>query len=75
MKKAADRGQHAEGVEQIGRGIAMGPKHFQLIADTLASNVGNPAEHAKRVNDFADKLEKTNPKFNRAKFSANCGVN
>ena len=74
MKKTADRGQHSEGVEQIGRGVAMGPKHFQLISDTLAPHASDPG-HAKLVGSFADKLAKTNPKFNRAKFSANCGVN
>lgn len=75
MKKAADRGQHAEGVEQIGRGVAMGPKHFQLISDTLAQNAGDPEKHAKLVGDFADKLSKTNPNFNRTKFTSACGVN
>ena len=75
MKKPADKGKHAEGVEQIGRGVAMGPKHFQLISDTLAHHAGDPEKHAKLVGAFADKLAKTNPKFNRAKFAANCGVN
>jgi hypothetical protein len=73
MKKAADRGQHSEGVEQIGRGVAMGPKHFQLLSGVLAKNVGQP--HSKIVGDLADALAGTNPRFNKGKFKAGCGVN
>jgi hypothetical protein len=73
MKKAADRGQHAEGVEQIGRGVAMGPKHFQLLSDVIAQNKGQP--HEKFVGALADRLAGTNPRFNKGKFKAACGVN
>jgi hypothetical protein len=73
MKKAADRGQHAEGVEKIGRGVAMGPQHFQMLSDILARNVGQP--HEKLVKDFTDTLARTNPRFDRAKFTTGSGVN
>ena len=40
-------------------------KHFEFIADTIAPMLANPVF----VEDIADKLEDTNPNFNREIFT------
>ena len=40
-------------------------QHFELIADTIAPMLANPVF----VEDIADKLEDTNPNFNREIFT------
>jgi hypothetical protein len=45
-------------------------RHFQLIADALRESAA--PEHVARA--MADALATTNPRFNRERFLAACGV-
>lgn len=57
----------------------MTKKHFQIIAETIAAmpsfapNLRAQKESCARA--FADRLARENPRFDRARFLAACGVN
>ena len=51
-------------------------KDYKLIAEVIAVSWFGSAElRADLVNNFADKLEQDNPRFNRSRFLTACGVN
>lgn len=52
----------------------MPKKHYKLIASTIGSLVIHQSNKAYIANEFADKLEQTNPFFNRDTFLKACGV-
>ena len=64
----ARKGSHASGTTATPQ---LERRHFEQIAAELrsASDAGSAA-HAQRVQDTADKLATTNPRFNRAFFVA-----
>lgn len=64
---------HQAGVaDATDKGATMTRQHFEMIANTLAQHAqqvrANPHAHDALVSAFADKLGKTNPKFNKAMF-------
>lgn len=57
--------------------MTMQRRHFELIAETLASCDVRYASYAlweSLCNDFATRLASTNLNFNRARFLRACGV-
>lgn len=44
--------------------MRMSRQHFEFFADVVGPMVGYPSQ----LQDIADKLEATNPRFNREKF-------
>jgi hypothetical protein len=62
----SDAGIHSSGIQKTPQ---LQRRHFEAIAAELKSapDAGSP-EHAKRVNDMADKLSTTNPGFRRDFF-------
>jgi hypothetical protein len=54
----------------------MTKKDFELIADVIGKAWHGSADtRADIANAFADELEETNPRFDRARFLTACGVN
>lgn len=54
----------------------MTKKDFELIAEVIGNAWHGSADtRADIANAFADELENTNPRFDRAKFLTACGVN
>lgn len=56
---------------------SMTKQHYVLIADAirrLSPGILSPAAQALVALAFADRLEGTNPLFNRTKFLAACGT-
>ena len=54
----------------------MTKKDFELIAEVIGKAWHGSADtRADIANAFADELESTNPRFDRARFLTACGVN
>ena len=59
----------------VGGGGIMTRKDYVLIAQIIATAWhGSAGMKADLANSFADKLESTNPRFNRERFLDACGV-
>lgn len=59
------------------RGVSLEHRHFAFIAATTAKATfhGFTREDQRKIADmFAHECSKTNPRFNRARFLAACGV-
>lgn len=65
----SNAGTHSAGIKK--QVPTMNRAHFELIAENLRSGYnGDAGAHAARVAAAADDLAKTNPNFNRARFTA-----
>lgn len=55
---------------QINSLPALQKRHYYNIATTLAEQgkTADPAEHSRRVTEYANRLSTTNPQFNRQRF-------
>jgi len=50
-------------------------RHFQFVADAIASAPVANAARAKMAYEFAHRLRATNPQFDADRFVAACGIN